>query len=104
MNFRKFQADYIFDGVNLLASNNVLICNEAGVVQDITDEEGAGSDIQKFKGILTPGFINCHCHLELSHLRGLIPEKTGLVDFVFQVVTQRHFPEEEIKEAIAAAE
>ncbi len=71
---------------------------------DITDAKEAGDNIQKLNGILTPGFINCHCHLELSHLRGLIPEKTGLVDFVFAVVTQRHFPEEEILAAITAAE
>lgn len=37
-------------------------------------------------------------------MKGLIPEKTGLVDFVFSVVTQRHFPEEEILKAIADAE
>ncbi|WP_198104222.1 hypothetical protein, partial [Clostridioides difficile] len=37
-------------------------------------------------------------------MKGLIPEKTGLVDFVFKVVTQRHFPEEEILNAIAVAE
>ncbi len=88
----------------MLSSNHVLITEEKGIVQEIIDEKEAGEDIQKFNGILTPGFINCHCHLELSHMKGLIPEKTGLVDFVFAVVTQRHFPEEEILEAIAAAE
>ncbi len=88
----------------MLSSNNVLICNCQGVVLEITDEQEAGDNIQKLNGILTPGFINCHCHLELSHMRGLIPEKKGLIDFVFAVVTQRHFPEEEILEAIAVAE
>ena len=51
-----------------------------------------------------PGFINAHCHLELSHLHRLIPEKTGLVDFVFKVVTERHHLEEKILDAIAKAE
>jgi cytosine/adenosine deaminase-related metal-dependent hydrolase len=37
-------------------------------------------------------------------MRGIIPEKTGLVDFVFKVVTERHHPEEEILQAIARAE
>ncbi|MEJ7683289.1 MAG: amidohydrolase family protein [Segetibacter sp.] len=104
MSFHKFKADFLFTGTQMLSSNNVLICNNKGVVLDITDEKEAGDDIQKLNGILTPGFINCHCHLELSHMRGLIREKTGLVDFVFAVVTQRHFPEEEIFEAIAVAE
>ena len=104
MSFHKLQADNLFTGTVMLPSNSVLICDEKGVVLDITSEQEAGEDIRKLKGVLTPGFINCHCHLELSHMRRLIPEKTGLVDFVFSVVTQRHFPEEEILEAIATAE
>ncbi|MCW3107464.1 MAG: amidohydrolase family protein [Segetibacter sp.] len=102
--FHKFQADYLFTGTEMLPSNYVLICNEQGIVQEIADVQAAGDSIQRLQGVLTPGFINCHCHLELSHMRGLIPEKTGLIDFVFSVVTQRHFPEEEILEAIATAE
>ncbi len=42
----------------------------------------AGDDIQQFSGILSPGFINCHCHLELSHLKNVIPPHTGLIDFL----------------------
>ena len=88
----------------MLPSNHVLICNEKGYVVDITIEKDAGEGIQKVAGIVSPGFINCHCHLELSHMRGLIAEKSGLVDFVFSVVTQRHFPELQIMDAIATAE
>src|ERR1700712_2810188 len=104
MSFHKFQADNIFTGTEMLPSNSVLVCDAQGVVQEITDEQEAGENIQKLRGVLTPGFINCHCHLELSHMKGLIPEKTGLIDFVFSVVTQRHFPEDEILQAIANAE
>src|SRR5215210_899608 len=104
MNLRKLQADYLFNGVEILSSDKVIICNEKGVIEEILDQPEAGEGIEKFNGILTPGFVNCHCHLELSHMRGLIPERTGLIDFVFSVVTQRHLPEVEIREAIAAAE
>ncbi|HEX8676287.1 MAG TPA: amidohydrolase family protein [Segetibacter sp.] len=104
MNPRKLQADYLFNGVEILSSDKVIICNEKGVIEEILDQKEAGEGIEKFNGILTPGFVNCHCHLELSHMRGLIPERTGLIDFVFSVITQRHFPEVEIRQAIAAAE
>lgn len=103
MQVRKLKADKIFDGYNLL-TGKVLLINEDRSVENIVDEKEAGEGIEKFDGILTPGFINCHCHLELSHLKGIIPEKTGLVDFVFKVVNERYFPEDEILSAIETAE
>jgi cytosine/adenosine deaminase-related metal-dependent hydrolase len=48
--------------------------------------------------------VNTHCHLELSHMRGIIPEHTGLPDFILKIVNERHFPEEEILAAIAQGE
>ena len=73
-------------------------------MDDIVAQAEAGGDIEVFNGIISPGFINAHCHLELSHLKDIIPEKTGLIDFVLKVVSQRHFPEEEMMNAIANAE
>ncbi|MDE3144452.1 MAG: amidohydrolase family protein [Bacteroidota bacterium] len=104
MPYQKFKADHLFTGTEILDKNHVLITDEKGIVQEIIDEKNAGDDIQTFHGLLSPGFINCHCHLELSHMKNLIPQQTGLVDFVFNVVTQRHFPEDEILDAIAKAE
>jgi cytosine/adenosine deaminase-related metal-dependent hydrolase len=104
MGYRKFKADLIFNGTSLLDSNNILITNEKGIIENIVNEKDSSDDIETFRGILSPGFINCHCHLELSHMKGLIDEKTGLVDFVFKVVTQRHFEQEEILQAIIDAE
>lgn len=82
----------------------VLIADEKGTIENIVSTENAGDDVQQFQGILSPGFINCHCHLELSHLRGRIPEGTGLIDFVMSIVTQRHSTETEIQQAITQAE
>jgi len=73
-------------------------------VIDITDVPDAGDDIEKFGGILCPGFINAHCHLELSHMKRHIPERTGLTDFILKVVFERNFDEAEIQSAIEAAE
>jgi len=81
-----------------------LVTDEAGVITGLVNESEAGDDIEKLKGILCPGFINAHCHLELSHMKGHIPKLTGLVDFVLKVVTERHFAEHDILEAIEDAE
>lgn len=100
---RKFSADKIFDGYQFL-HQKVLITDAAGVVIDIVDQKEAGADIEKLHGILCPGFINAHCHLELSHMKGHIPKHTGLVDFVLKIVTERHYAEHDILEAIEDAE
>ena len=101
--YRKFSADKIFDGYQFL-QQKVLITNNAGVIVDIIDTNEAGDDTEKLNGILCPGFINAHCHLELSHMKGHIPKHTGLVDFVIKVVTERHHAEHDILEAIEDAE
>jgi aminodeoxyfutalosine deaminase len=89
MEYLKFRADKIFDGYRFLDDDKVLITDKEGVIQNIVSVNEAGDGIQQFSGILSPGFINCHCHLELSHLRDVIPPHTGLIEFLCSVVTKR---------------
>lgn len=103
MAFRKLRADILFTG-NQLLHNHVLIVSPTGLVEDIVPFSADLEDVESFTGILSPGFINCHCHLELSHLKGLIPQHTGLVGFIFNILTGRNNGAEHIDEAIANAE
>jgi aminodeoxyfutalosine deaminase len=104
MAIRKFKADQLFDGYRLYNDNRVLITDETGKVQDIVPEKEAGDDVKNYQGILSPGMVNCHCHLELSHLKDVIPPHTGLIEFLCSVVTKRDFPRERIEEEIINAE
>lgn len=104
MAFLKFTADKIFDGNSFLADNQVLIATEAGNIEAIVPMAEVSDDVQYYTGVLSPGFVNCHCHLELSHMKGVIPENTGLVDFVITVMQQRGFTEDVIYAAIEKAE
>ena len=111
MGYRKLKGDKLFDGHRFLEDDKTLIIDEEGKIQDIVVINEAGDDVQQINGILSPGFINCHCHLELSHMKGLIPEGTGLGNFVLKVMQQRDlpdrqagFPDEEILQAIQKAE
>ncbi|RYY67484.1 MAG: amidohydrolase, partial [Chitinophagaceae bacterium] len=88
--YRKYKPSSIFTGTRLLPSGQVLICAEDGTVEGIVSGEDAGDDVQQLDGILSPGFINAHCHIELSHFKGAIPEHTGLVNFVQQVMSRRN--------------
>lgn len=59
---------------------------------------------QSVAGILAPGLVNAHCHLELSMLKGQIAPGSGMVDFVGQVVRKRNdFSEAEQIEAAERA-
>lgn len=104
MAYFKFQGEGLFTGRQLLPADQVLITSGKGVIEAIVPEKEAGEGVQQLSGIVCPGFVNTHCHLELSHMKGLLPEKTGLVGFVTGVMQQRHFEQEKIQEAIAAAE
>lgn len=104
MQYRKFRADELFDGYTLRKTDDTLIADTSGKVIDIVAAADAGDDVETFSGILSPGFINCHCHLELSHLKNIIPPHTGLVDFLCSVVTKRGFEQELIQEEIRRAE
>ncbi|OQP58538.1 amidohydrolase family protein [Niastella populi] len=104
MNYRKFQADHLFTGYEWLSGDSVLVTSQEGEIVDIVPAAAAGDNISRFSGILSPGFVNCHCHLELSHMKGLIPEKTGMVDFLVRVIQQRGFDARLIGRAIEDAE
>lgn len=102
--YQKFKASQIFTGTELLDDPLVLITDKEGTIEGMLPLDEAGEDIQHLEGILTPGFINAHCHLELSHMKGMIPPETGLNEFVKQIVSMRKVEEELIQDAIARGE
>ena len=102
--YQKFQATQIFTGTELLEGPLVLITKNDGTIEAIVGVEEAGEQIQHFEGILSPGFINAHCHLELSHLKNKIGVNVGLQEFVKQIVAIRKVEEHIIADAIEKAE
>lgn len=103
MAYRKFRADRLFDGERF-RQGEILITDEKGKVEAIVPESEAGDGTEPVSGILCPGLINAHCHLELSHLKNVIPPHTGLIEFLCSVVTKRGFARELIEAEIIRAE
>lgn len=104
MHYRKFAADHLFTGRQMLDDQYALIARADGKIEHIVAKADAGEDVETYSGILSPGWINCHCHLELSHLKAVIPEHTGMTGFLLSVMNQRHIALPLILEAVERAE
>lgn len=82
---RKISATYIFPCSQPPIKNGILICEDDGTVNELRKNDGNQREqagLEYYSGILVPGFVNAHCHLELSHMKDKIPEKSGIGDFV----------------------
>lgn len=102
---RKLTADYIFPVVGAPVRQGVVVVDEAGSVLSVdAREEHDPATLEVHKGVIVPGFVNTHCHLELSHMKGRVDTGTGLLPFLQQVVKFRDIPMEEILNAIDRAD
>ncbi|MGB0863936.1 MAG: amidohydrolase family protein [Saprospiraceae bacterium] len=102
---RKITADYIFPVSSAPIKEGVIEVDENGEVLKIGKRiDYKTSELEVHEGVIIPGFINTHCHLELSHMKGKVDTGTGLIPFIVGVVTKRDVPKPEILEAIAVAE
>jgi len=103
---RFLKANTLFNGKKMLAGDPVLVIGNNHLLKDIVPESAVEKDnIEQLEGILMPGFVNAHCHLELSHLKALVPQHTGLPEFARQIIIRRSkFSKDEITEHAKAAD
>lgn len=95
----KYSADYIFDGETI--HKNAVLEFEENKVISLRQKGENEEELHHFSGLLMPGFINTHCHLELSHLQNKVPTGTGLLTFLRSVVSMRDTDQDEVLKAIA---
>lgn len=102
---RKLSADWVFPVSSGPLRDGVVVLDDHGHIMEVTTAgHYAPSDVERFQGALVPGFVNTHCHLELSHMKGVAPTGVGLLPFISTVVRQRQAEAAQIAEAIEAAE
>lgn len=89
---RRIAAQYAVTNSGPPLKRAVITADDDGTIISI-DKSGSltkeGSGIEFYNGIIIPGFVNCHCHLELSHLKNTIPQKTGLGEFLVHISNSR---------------
>ncbi len=95
-------APRIHDGHNWLPAGTTLQLADDGTILAILNVAPEGTT--HYEGVIAPAFVNVHCHIELSHMKGVIPEGTGLMPFLQSVPRYRNtFTEEDKTQARHAA-
>lgn len=104
---RKITADYIFPVAQPAIKQGVVIVDDVtGEILDVQRDRSQfdASELEVYQGVVTPSFVNTHCHLELSHMVGRVPTGTGLLEFIGHVVSERNIDPAAITEAIEQAD
>jgi cytosine/adenosine deaminase-related metal-dependent hydrolase len=102
---RKLSAHFIFNGYEWI-KNAIVSVDDDGTILDlsVTDFSKETEHTEFYNGILCPGFINTHCHLELSHLKNTFEPKTRLTGFVKQMQQVNRDYSEKVQESITIAD
>jgi len=104
---KRFSAQYIFTNTGKALKRAVVEAENDGTIISITDTGGdlkETDSVEFYNGIIVPGFVNCHCHLELSHLKNKIGSRQGLGKFINQIRETRVTSEEKIMASALSAD
>ncbi len=98
---RKITANYIFPIHQKPIKNGVVVIDKNGTIVQLGERYAFDEkSLESHKGIITPGFVNTHCHLELSHMKGKVDTGTSLIPFISNVVQFRDIAQKTIDKAI----
>jgi cytosine/adenosine deaminase-related metal-dependent hydrolase len=91
---RIFHADAILPGEEAPIRDGAVVVAGDGEVLDVGPASGvlprnAGAPVERLHGVLLPGLVNAHTHVELSSLRGKVSGGHGFVPWVGQMMGLR---------------
>ena len=104
---RYLSASYVFPVSSPPLKYGIICIDNDGRIVDIIDTDGKLEKRKKlefYNGILVPGFVNAHCHLELSHLHNIIEPYCGLPEFISSIGMARKSSRETIIKAAKSAD
>ena len=88
MNNRKISAAFTALPEGLVKNCVVEVNGKGEIISVERNVENLDScaGVEYFNGILSAGFVNCHCHLEYSYVKGMISPGGGLGKFISNII------------------
>jgi cytosine/adenosine deaminase-related metal-dependent hydrolase len=91
---RIIHADAVVPGDAEAIRDGAVVVDERGAVLEVGNAgdvlpRHAGAPVERVRGVLLPGLVNAHTHLELSALRGQVPGGAGFVPWVEHMLALR---------------
>lgn len=100
-----FRADYVFPVCADPIKNGVITVNDEGKIISVSNNhDSKDKSVEYVKGVICPGFVNTHCHLELSHLKDKIAPREGLINFIKNIQSVRNADADVITRAAEKAD
>lgn len=105
---RRISANYVFPITSLPIKNGIVELNDKNEIIRVIHPQGNFEmmpQLEFYNGVIVPGFVNAHCHLELSYLENKIERQIGLHGFISEIITRRQrYKKEKIQQAIKHAD
>jgi len=104
---KRFAAQYIITNLGPPLKRAVITTEDDGTIVSIEDTSGDLKEIHStefYNGIIIPGFVNCHCHLELSYMKDYSSKGKGLGDFIEQIRSTRDYNKESVYSSTSSAD
>ena len=97
---KRIAADWVVLGDKPPIRDGVVSVRDDGTIISIS----GGGEADQRTGVIMPGLVNAHTHLELSALRGRVPGRDGFISWVEKLIGARvELAEDEERDAIRAA-
>ena len=94
---KRITAEYIYTLASEPIRNGFVEYEEDGTITAVGQCED-GEEVMT--GAIVPGFVNAHCHVELSHLHKKFRKGTGMAGFIDQINELRDWAGHEVKQQL----
>lgn len=101
---KQFSSQLIITNSEPPLKNAVIATSDDGTIISLNNTLNDKYPVELCNGIIIPGFVNCHCHLEISHLRDTIKGGKGLANFIKEIRNKRDIRTENVITGIKAAD